>query len=233
MPTHRFTSFKDFMDWNEEMAHRYDPDAYHERSFIVISWIEKMRVSNILSVLRPTSHDRVLEVGCGAGNILQKVDSDHKFGIDLSSFLIEKSKIRLGESASLTKADAGQLPFCKSSFDKLICSEVLEHVEDPRGVLLQLARVANVGAVIVVSIPNEKMIEMIKSILSKMRLFSLINQSPGGYSAPSKMTEEWHLHKFDLDLLRTLAEGIFQIGEIRAIPSSFIPIRYVVQLLRE
>jgi SAM-dependent methyltransferase len=46
------------------------------------------------------------------------------------------------------------LPFANGSFDRVICSEVLEHVDDPAAATLELARVVRPGGLFAVSVPT-------------------------------------------------------------------------------
>lgn len=228
MPT-RFDSESHFIQWNEEMAHKYDPEAYHLRSNPVIRWIERRRVKAILRFLDASQQDTVLEVGCGAGNVLEQVPSGRLFGIDLSAFLIGKAQGRLADrQAGLVQANAERLPFASGQFRKLICTEVLEHVLDPRQVVGEMARVAAADAVLVISVPNETWIDRIKRIICVLRLDRwLLQGDQDSYSSPEQMTDEWHLHSFDLALLQEISKNVLLIRKTKAIPFRLIPLRYV------
>jgi SAM-dependent methyltransferase len=52
------------------------------------------------------------------------------------------------------RTDAQRLPFGDACFDRVICSEVLEHVADPARVALELARVLKPGGLLAVSVPT-------------------------------------------------------------------------------
>jgi 2-polyprenyl-3-methyl-5-hydroxy-6-metoxy-1,4-benzoquinol methylase len=226
-----FNSENDFIQWNEEMAHKYDPEAYHLRSNFLIRWIERRRVKIILNFLNTHQQDRVLEIGCGAGNILEQIPATRLHGIDLSIFLIKKSQRRLiSHQAILAQSNAEQLPFVNGKFHKLVCSEVLEHVANPRRVIDEIARVATDDAVIVISIPNEAWIDLVKVIIGKLGLGRwLLKGKNGSYNSPDQMTDEWHLHSFDLALLKEITNGILVVHQTKAIPFIFIPLRYVAR----
>jgi 2-polyprenyl-3-methyl-5-hydroxy-6-metoxy-1,4-benzoquinol methylase len=227
----RFDNQRHFTQWNEEMARKYDPEAYHLRSNFPIRWIERRRVKAILHFLNASQQDAVLEVGCGAGNVLEQVSSNQLHGIDLSTFLIRKAQRRLAHrQAKLVQADAERLPFADGQFRALICTEVLEHVPDPRQIVSEMARVAIANAVLVISVPNETWINRVKGTVHALGLGRwLLQGSEDSYSSPDKMTDEWHLHSFDLTLLQETLENILLIRQIRAVPFAFIPLRYVVQ----
>jgi len=171
----------------------------------------------------------VLEVGCGAGNVLEQVRSGRLYGIDISAFLLQKSQRRLAHrQAKLVRSNAERLPFADRQFRKLICTEVLEHVLDPRKVVGEMARVAAVDAVLVISVPNEGWINRVKGSIHALGLGRcLLQGDEDSYSSPDCMTDEWHLHSFDLALLQRVCQNILLIRKIKAIPFRFIPLRYV------
>lgn len=226
----KFNNETDFAQWNEEMAYKYDPEAYHLRSNFLIRWIERRRVNAILRFLNIKSQDSVLEIGCGAGNILEQIKSHQLHGIDLSTFLLKKSQQRLAFcQAKLAQANAERLPFVNRRFSKLVCSEVLEHVANPRRVIAEIARVAEANSVIVISVPNEFWIDRVKGIIRRLGLARwLLQGNKGSYNSPDQMTDEWHLHSFDLALLEEVSKNILVIQQTKAVPLSLIPLRYVV-----
>lgn len=228
MPT-RFDSESGFFQWNEEMARKYDPEAYHLRSNPLIRWIERRRVKAILQFLNVRPQSKTLEVGCGAGNVLEQVPFGQLHGIDLSTFLIKKAQSRLADRhAGLAQANAERLPFADKQFHRLVCTEVLEHVPDPRKIVSEMTRVAAPGAVLVLSVPNEAWIDRLKKIIHALGLGRwLLQGSEDSYSSPDSMADEWHLHSFDLALLRTTCANILCIRKIKSVPFSFIPLRYI------
>lgn len=216
-----------FRDWNEQMAKEYDPDHYHESSSGIIAWIEGRRVRTILRMLNARKSDRLLEVGVGGGNILVQVKSDHLAGIDISPYLLEKARKRLGSHVALIEGDAENLEqhFAPGSLDKVFCSEVLEHVQRPDRVLQQMAQVLKIDGIAVVSVPNEAVINNLKSLLKKLGVFRILFPQVADH-----MEDEWHLTQFSKSLLRDLSEQDFIVERIRAVPFFFLPIRYVAML---
>lgn len=211
----------EFRAWNEEMAHKYSPGRYHEQSHPLIRWIERQRVHAIVRLLRLKGNETVLEVGCGAGNVLAALPlTTRPVGIDLSAVLTVESRERLASrNGMITQADAEYIPFPDNTFSRIICTEVLEHVQHPEAVLAEIARVALPDAIIVVSIPNEKIISFLRRVTGGVRAL----WRTGG-------SDEWHLHEFDLAYLRQRANGCLELCEVAPIISWALPIRYVVRL---
>jgi ubiquinone/menaquinone biosynthesis C-methylase UbiE len=210
----------EFRAWNEDMARKYSPGRYHEESHFLIRWVERQRVRTIIRLLQPRVGDMVLEVGCGSGNILEALPPGTKpVGIDLSSRLVTESRVRLvGRGGMVAQANAEQLPFPTSHFSRIICTEVLEHVQRPEAVLGEIARVAQSDAIIVISIPNERLIDSLRRWTSGIRVL----WRTGG-------ADEWHVHAFDMAYLYKKAAGHLAIREVVPIITNWMPLRYVVR----
>lgn len=226
--------FKDresFKRWNEEMAHRYDPEAYHNHPNVLVRTVERMRVKQLLTLLDPRPGHRVLEVGCGAGNILAEIHHAELHGIDLSPWLLDKARARLGPRAHLREGWAEELPYPDGHFDRVYASEVLEHVTDPARVLAEMRRVLKPDGRAVVSFPNEALIDRIKDVLIATRLWRFFSgQTNKGYSASARMTDEWHLHALTVPAVQSMAAPWFRVEAVAGVPTSLTPLRHVMAL---
>src|SRR5215472_14149258 len=80
---------------------------------------------------------RVLELGCGEGNLLSAVRPAYGVGIDLSAEMIARAERRHPE-CSFRQADAHSLSL-NEQFDYIICSDLLNDLWDVQGVLEQIA----------------------------------------------------------------------------------------------
>ncbi len=134
-----FANEKQQVIWNEDMARRYPPDKYYRESSVWIRWVERARFRSILQFLSRKPKGDLLEVGCGTGNVLELVPAGRKFAIDLSAFLLGKARERLGSKGHyFVQANAGYLPFPNQSFERILCTEVIEHVPDPGTLIKEL-----------------------------------------------------------------------------------------------
>ena len=219
----------EFAPWNEEMVRRFDPDAYHTRSALLIRSVERLRVRAIRRLLDATPSSRVLEVGVGGGNVLERI-SGVQFGIDLSPFILRKARVRLDPRASLVRSDAIAIPFRDGAFDRVYCSEVLEHVLDPEAGVHEMHRVLVPGGVAVISVPNEALINRMKRIVFALPLGSRL--LAGEYKVSEAMDEEWHLHAFGRARLEQALAGRFGIETLVGVPSRLMPLRLVARLQR-
>src|SRR5687767_1168675 len=153
------SGYRSVSEWNEAMVDRYDIDRYYERSHVIVRWIERRRLETLRRFAAARPKDRILEVGVGGGHVLARFAGLQRTGIDLSPTMLKRARRRLGDDVELLQGSADQLPFEDGSFDVVLCTEVLEHVVDPARVVRELMRVAAPGARVVVSIPNEAIID--------------------------------------------------------------------------
>jgi ubiquinone/menaquinone biosynthesis C-methylase UbiE len=103
-------------------------------------WVINTPYRHILSAANITAQDRVLDLGCGLGNILialgERIDFAHPpAGVDVSPDLIrigerEIAQAGLGGRISLQVAPATRLPFEEGAFDVVLTSHVLKHLDD-------------------------------------------------------------------------------------------------------
>jgi len=98
-------------------------------------------VGELYAQTRPIS---VLEVGCGEGllaqHLLRTAPPRGRFvACDLE---LDRVAPGLDPRIEFVQASIYELPFAARSFDVVVCCEVLEHLEDPRRGLRELARVA-------------------------------------------------------------------------------------------
>ena len=108
--------------------------------------------------------DRVLDLGCGEGRHVIAASLQpgvEAVGVDLGFDNLVSTREKFEEFAGdtgatirLASANALSLPFADNYFDKVICSEVLEHIPDYRAALLEIDRVLKPGGLFCASVPR-------------------------------------------------------------------------------
>jgi ubiquinone/menaquinone biosynthesis C-methylase UbiE len=96
---------------------------------------------------------RVLEVGCGTGQILSRVRAfaPGAVGVDLSGGMLGHARAR---GLSVGQASATHLPFPDRSFDLVYSFKVLPHIPDLDGAIAEILRVLDIGGVAVLEFYN-------------------------------------------------------------------------------
>ena len=230
MSARAFRDLREFKSWNDAMVEKYDVEQFHNHPSPLVRYVERKRVRRILALLAPRFDDRVLEIGCGAGNILAQVPTKRRFGMDLAESLLAKAARRLERHGALVQGDAEHLPFRDRAWERVYCSEVLEHLPSPAAALAEMQRIVARGGVAVVSVPNEGLINGLKAMLRKSGLYRvLLHARASDYQMPERMDDEWHLHAFDLAGLLALIPPGLRVTRIEGIPFRWLPLRYVVR----
>jgi SAM-dependent methyltransferase len=111
--------------------------------------------------------DRVLDIGCGQGRhsyeayrrgahvlSLDRNASDIREVNGMFWAMAEEGEPPAGATAQAVEGDALALPFPDGSFDRVIVSEVLEHIEDDKGVLAEAVRVLKPGGLLAATVPR-------------------------------------------------------------------------------
>jgi len=126
----------------------------------------KYKAQHIIDVCKGHAFKKVLEVGAGDGSIL-KLLAEQNFApeyhaVEISESGVEHIKTRnIANLKSVSIFDGYHLPFEDNSFDLIILSHVLEHVEHERLLLRELKRVA---AYCVIEVPRDYSADVDKRI---------------------------------------------------------------------
>ncbi len=114
----------------------------------------------------------VLDAGCGEGFVIdhfsKKNPSFQLTGVDLSEEAVAYATEHFGDAARFRKGSVYKLPFSDNSFDTVLCSEVLEHLEDPERAINELKRVAR--NYVVITVPREPYFKWLNNIGKALRI---------------------------------------------------------------
>lgn len=114
----------------------------------------RVRIPHFRKFLCPSPGEKILDLGCGVGYFcaLIRKHGATAVGMDLDPRAVRKGAEDLGGLFLVGRAES--LPFVDSSFDKILCSEVLEHIEDDGKVVEEIRRVGKPGATVVITVPS-------------------------------------------------------------------------------
>jgi ubiquinone/menaquinone biosynthesis C-methylase UbiE len=171
------------------------------------------KLTMIDQLIRPhlQAGSRLLEIGCGAGNLLLQasVRGSYPVALDLAMQPLAFVRSRLEEARSgpvaprgfaCTQAIGERLPLADGSFDCVLLSEVIEHLEAPKVSIREASRVLRLGGRLLVTTPNYQ------SLWPMMEwTVDLLNMAP-------KLAGEQHISRFQpASLRRILVESELDI----------------------
>lgn len=138
---------------------------------------------------------KLLDVGCDRAilrDLLPKLDY---FGIDVGGT----------PDLEVDLEKVGRLPFADGSFDWVICTDVLEHLSDPYGILAELARVTRKN--LILSLPN--------NWTNARRPVARGKGAIGHYGLPVSPPKDRHKWFFSLTEAETFIEYQAQLLNVR------------------
>lgn len=161
-------------------------------------------------LLKITGSELILDAGCGNGrHIWQvcKINTGKSVAFDLDIPSLQRAQYMLQNMEEkkecvgpwfMVAGSVTSLPFADRLFDKVICSEVLEHIPDLNRAVSELVRVLKPGGILAVSVPSY----FAESVCWKIS--DEYHNTPGGHIRIFK-------HNEILDLLKGFNLEIFEV----------------------
>lgn len=178
--------------WAQVPADYYDQGI--QKNLFQKMWHTR-KLAEVLDLLpkKAKTNHKILDVGCSSAvltaEVSKKLPKSKVTGLDSYKAAIDFAKKKYPHINFVT-ADAHKIPFKDKTFDILICTETLEHVVDPKGVLLEMKRVLKNN--------GEAIISMDSGSLPFRIIWYFWTKSKG------KVWEDAHLHEFSAKLLENL-----------------------------
>ncbi len=181
----------------EKIWAQVPPDYYDQgikKNLLQKLWHTK-KLNQIINYLPKDKNTKytILDVGCSSGILTAEVANtlpkSKVIGLDSYKKAIEFAKGKYPK-ISFIAADAHKIPMKNKTVDILICTETLEHVVDPKEVLVEMKRVLKKD--------GQAIISMDSGSLLFRTIWYLWTKSKG------KVWENAHLHEFTAKLLEDL-----------------------------
>ena len=205
---------------NDRLAIEHPIDDYYERSPFPIRFVEGRRLAIIRDFMGDVGGLDVAEVGSGGGHILRMFPEARLTAIDVSDEYLSLARKNLaGYDVRFLKGEVDKLDLPSCEFDRVICTEVLEHVVDPEAVLAAIARLLRPSGAAVITVPNDPLIGRIKDV---------VRRSPFGWVLGDRIEwggDTYHLHQWTPESFAQLLAGHFRIEERRGAPLDRVPVR--------
>ncbi len=154
----------------------------------------RVRNRHFINLIKPNKNDKILDVGCGVGYFSKLLTNygAEVWGTDINPDSVKICKQTIGPNFFV--GNASKLEFEDNSFDKILCSEVLEHLKDDKGAVREMFRVLKPNGTIVITVPCTKGVfgSRIKNIMhdhhdgpekheregyNKLEIIDLVNKS--------------------------------------------------------
>jgi len=205
---------------NDRLAHEHPINDYYDHSPFFIRWIEQARLKIIRDMVGEATGLRIIEVGSGGGHVLRMFRGARLTAVDVSSAFLATARENLaGYGAELIHGDVVKLGLREGGYDRVICTEVLEHTTDPQSILAEMARLLAPDGRAVITVPNDPLIEDLKTF---------VRRTPVGYMLGDRVNwggDQYHIHKWRSAEFARILEQFFVVERQSFAPFRRLPIR--------
>jgi 2-polyprenyl-3-methyl-5-hydroxy-6-metoxy-1,4-benzoquinol methylase len=214
------SSPEDVAALNDRLALEHPINAYYEKSPLPVRWIEGERLRIIAEMVAERPGLRILEVGSGGGHVLRMFRQSKLTAVDVSEVFLKTARENLaGYDVELRQGEIDKLGLPAASFDRIICTEVLEHTVDPDAILREIARLLRPDGWAVITVPNDPLINRVKK---------MVRLSPVGWVLRDRINwggDHYHIHQWRPAEFQAVLARHFVVEERRSAPFDWLPVR--------
>lgn len=109
----------------------------------------------VLNELQQLDFQKILDVGCGTGEILKSIKERYSFvqlyGLDISEEMLKQANDKLKGTATLILGDAENITLKTNSFDLLLCTDSFHHYPNPQQAISEFYRVLKHGKFLLIA----------------------------------------------------------------------------------
>jgi len=160
-----------------------DRDYTNHDGFMILQAVRKAKRFNrwLFDQFSEYIGDQVLEAGCGIGNLTELLLSRRRLvALDYEDFYVERLRQAYGHLGNLRvgRADLLRIEDLRAAedgapFDTIICTNVIEHIEDDEQVLRNFREVLKPGGRVVILVPHDpKLYTAVDKTLGHFRRYS-------------------------------------------------------------
>lgn len=118
---------------------------------------KRLKMPILRKALKLKQDDIFLDIGCGAGYFSAELSKKVKkvYGLDYSKTNIEAVKKRYGyiKNIDFVLGDATNMPFKNNSFDVILATEIIEHIQDDNKFVKECHRVLKKNGRLIITTP--------------------------------------------------------------------------------
>lgn len=138
--------------------------------------IDRKDHKRILELVKFKKTDKVLEIGCGYGVLLNKINSLHKTGIETNKYAVNFCK-KSNLNVILDKKIEKRINFNSNTFNFIIMNEVIEHFHNPNNVIKECNRILKTNGKIIITTTIKSIFNqnLCKTHFSEMNIKEMAN----------------------------------------------------------
>jgi SAM-dependent methyltransferase len=144
--------------------------------------------------------DQILDVGVGLGRLLSHFPELRRYGMDISFKYLEVAQ---SKGIDVCYAMIEDMPYRPSTFDLVVCTDVLEHVIDLHQACIMILSVLKEGGQLIVRVPFRESLQQ--------------------YLSPEMPYKYVHMRNFDEYSLRLLFERLYEQEFVEQTYAGYIP----------
>lgn len=99
-------------------------------------------------------NSKVLDVGCNNGRLREFLKNPIYYGVDFDKDMV-KNLVKNGIKAKSVDLNKQEIPFKKEKFDFVLLLDILEHVADPKKLLVESKTRLKENGMIIITMPND------------------------------------------------------------------------------
>ncbi|MCH7973862.1 MAG: class I SAM-dependent methyltransferase [Bacteroidetes bacterium] len=153
----------------------------HEKYFtenLISRYLVGNFFQSIHDLIEQIKFSSILDIGCGEGHLLKsfelKINNLKCAAVDLDQDEVQDAKKNL-PFCDVKVASVYSLPYEKKEFELVICTEVLEHLEEPEKAVIEIERVTS--KYIILSVPREPLWRLMN--IARLSYLRNLGNTPG------------------------------------------------------
>lgn len=185
----------------------------------------------------PEGCDTILDVGCGNALFTQwlRQRATHVYGVDHNARNCRKGRAEYPDLC-LAASAAETLPFPDETFDCVVCSDTIEHVDDDAAAVAELFRVCRPGGVVILTMPQGGLFGWLDGENLVNGLFELVRRlrlpKPGGGRLLERFRYRPH-HHYPLGKVMALVGERGTVEEVYRGGLLLYPLLYLIEKILE
>ena len=181
---------------------REDVQEYNTKNPVARLCIQNF-LKSVITLVKNINIHNIIDIGCGSGFVIHTIQDAAAASVQLHGLDNDEESLtfarKLNPGAFFSKGDIYHLDIADSSYDLVLCLEVLEHLADYRKALSEIKRMSR--AYCLISVPQEPYFRITELLRGKY--LSRFGNHPG------------HLNNWSSKAFRRLLEEYFTIKSFK------------------